>query len=439
LRYGRERPRADLAKMPNPRLTSLLVLGATACVVAAVAVVRPAPVAPPINPAKPAKSSKSPPSSESVVEAIHYLPAKYATDGSVDYTSELQAAIQAASGMTLRLPPFPVRVSRRAGQSYCLVVRNGLSIVGGANSSIVDKTGGASVLYCENAAPLALSDFAVEGKGGVGQSLGHALVQVTGGSDIKIENVRVADSDADGIAVANATGVLVRGCTLERTSRSGIYLTSCTRCVVEGNMVSSNVGHLTDSGATCGSGMQLSGNVDLVCTGNVLAEGVGIGILCNANLGQRAPSGCVITANRIRGYANPMTPSISSGIRCENSNPETKTHTLVADNLIEACGAYGIYVEHHDDARITQNSVFASEMSGILVSSIDGALVDGNLILESDTSGFRSQAGIYLNHEASGVWVRYNRIGPSATGAPNFVSVRNNSSGADNVIATDSE
>ena len=50
-----------------------------------------------------------------LVELIDFLPRQCVRDGSVDYTTRVQAAIDASTGRTLRLPPFPVLVAPPAG------------------------------------------------------------------------------------------------------------------------------------------------------------------------------------------------------------------------------------------------------------------------------------------------------------------------------------
>lgn len=417
--------------MSFPRSTAMALVCAIACIVAALAVVLPL--------STPATKSVFGIANPSEIEATSFLPAKLVRDGSVDYTAQMQAAINAAAGLTLRLPPFPVRVSRRPGKPYCLIVKQGLTIRGSQGSRLVESQGAVIVLYCEGTSGLSLADFTLQGKGGRGQALGHGILQITGGSDVRVEGVRIEDSDADGLAIANATNVRVTGCSVERISKAGIYLSSCTRAVVSENLVSNVLGHTTAQGAICGSGLQLSGNVDLVCSSNVVADGVGIGILCNSNWGQRAPSGCVIVSNRVRGFANPASPSISSGIRCDNSSPDTDTHLLVAQNSVEDCGAYGIYLEHHDGARVTQNSVSKSELSGILISTVQGALIDGNLVQDSAASGAGGQAGICLINGAANVYVRGNRIGSTQAGMTAIPAVRDSSTGGGHHIAPDGE
>jgi hypothetical protein len=52
-----------------------------------------------------------------------WLPKNPVRDGSIDYTVQVQSAIDAAAATTLILPDFPLRVSKRANALHCLLVR----------------------------------------------------------------------------------------------------------------------------------------------------------------------------------------------------------------------------------------------------------------------------------------------------------------------------
>lgn len=64
------------------------------------------------------------------VDATNYLPDGYVTDGSVDYTTHLQSALNyaTASNKVLVLPNFPVAVSPNKSTGFCIQVRDGANI-----------------------------------------------------------------------------------------------------------------------------------------------------------------------------------------------------------------------------------------------------------------------------------------------------------------------
>jgi hypothetical protein len=83
--------------------------------------------------------------------------------------------------------------------------------------------------------------------------------------------------------------------------------------------------------------------------------------------------------------------------------------------------------------------VSKSEQSGILISTVQGALIDGNLVQDSAAAGAGGQAGIYLINGAANVYVRGNRIGSTQPGLPAVAAVRDSSTGGGHHIAPDGE
>lgn len=369
-----------------------------------------------------------------LVALADFLPRACVRDGSVDYTVYAQTAIDSAAGGTLLLPDFPVRVSKRKGFTHCLLATKPIAIVGSAGSALVETDGGAQVLRVENAKGVRLEGFTLRGKGGAGKGLGLGILQVFGGEDVRIENVSVEDSDADGIVVADARNVRVTGCRAVRISKSAIYLSRCVGGVVSACVVEDVVGHRTAQGMLVGTGIQLSSNVDVACTGNVVRRGVGIGILCDANSTNVAPAGTAIVGNTISDFQNDENPGVSSGIRLQNSSPDTTTRTLVASNVVARCGWYGIYVENHGGASILGNSVAQSARSGILVATCRGATVANNVIQDADVAHTGNAAAVHLINGASGIVVRGNSVGADS-GLGSLVPLAiNSANGADNSI-----
>jgi len=367
------------------------------------------------------------------VNALDWLPRNPVRDGSADYTTSLQSAIEAAEGGTLVLPDFPVRVSKRPGVGHCLLVRTPIEIRGSPSSRLVETAGACQILRIENAKGVRLSGFTLKGRGGQGLGLAHGILQVFGGEDIAIEDVTTIDSDADGIVIADAKRVTIRGCRSIRSSKSGLYLSRCVGGVVADNVVEDGVGHRTGQGSIVGTGIQLSSSTDITCTGNVVRNGIGVGILLDANSTGVAPTGCSIVGNRVIGWKNTLNPDVSSGIRLQNSAAVTKTRSLVAANTVERCGTHGIYVENQDGVSILGNTVIASDRSSICISTSNGVHVLSNVVLETDASGSGSQSGLHLINGATGVVAQGNRIESRAT-VPYSPSTYDQSSGGGNSI-----
>jgi hypothetical protein len=298
---------------------------------------------------------------------------------------------------------------------HCLLVRTAIEIRGTSSSALVESHGACQILRVENAKGVRLAGFTLRGRGGQGTGLAHGILQVFGGEDVTIEDVAALDSDADGIVVADARRVVIRGCRVVRASKSALYLSRCVGGIVADNVVEDGTGHLTAQGAVVGTGIQLSSSTDVTCTGNVVRRGIGVGILCDANSTGVAPTGCAIVANRISEWRNAANPDVSSGIRLQNSAAEHMTRTLVSANTIERCGVHGIYVENQDGVSLLGNAVLASDRSSICISTSRGTQVLGNVVIEPDAAHTGSQAGLHLINDAADVLARGNRVETRAT------------------------
>lgn len=345
-----------------------------------------------------------------VVSVLDYLPRTPVTDATTDYTVPLQKAIDDAAGRTLLLPDFPLLVSAPAGRTHCLLVSRPVRIVGVAGSVLRETKGGVQILRVDTTTDVDLEGFALQGKGGQGRGLAHGVLQVWRGTNVTIRGVTVADSDADGIVIANVDAARIVDCRVLRASKSGIYASQCHGAVVQGNVVEDGRGHRTAAGNLVGAGIQLSSNEGLVCVANVVRGGVGIGILCDANDSALPPLGNVISSNRVEDVHNAENMDVSCGIRLQNLATVTETATHVIGNSIERCGAFGLYVENHGKCSIVGNTIRSSERSGLVVGTVTGAFVSGNTILDSDAGRYGNGASIYLINQARDVDVRGNRL-----------------------------
>jgi len=344
-------------------------------------------------------------------ELIDFLPLGFVTDGSVDYSNEVRRAFAAASGGTLRLPNFPVRVSRAPGQSWCVLVEGPMLVEGGPSAALIETQGAVQLLRVRDVSGFTLRDVTLRGLKGHGQGLGHGLLQVFGGSQVHLERVRIDSCDVDGIAVSGVSGLTITGCSVVNASKSALYVNASRRVRVQHNEVTNFGGHRTPSGTIVGTGIQLSSNTDVVCAHNVIEAGVGIGILVNALENGAPPVGTTVAHNRITGVTNPTNGNVSGGIRLANGNSDRRTQTVVTGNSVRACGQNGIYVENHAGALVAQNSVFESERNGILVSTVQAAMIVDNLVMNSGTSGLTNLSQIQLINQATDVVVRGNELG----------------------------
>ncbi|MEM1452596.1 MAG: right-handed parallel beta-helix repeat-containing protein [Planctomycetota bacterium] len=393
--------------------TQLIVLAGLVVFAGMAFVCQPSSTSSSIPPPPPPNDPPDPPTWQvgEPVALVDFLPQGYVTDASVDYSEGVRAAIAAAAGGTLLLPSFPVLVSAPEGSDRCLLIDTSMTIEGSGGAALVEREGGVMVLRAEEVDRLTLRDFSVVGNGFGGQGLAHGLIQVWRGRNVTLDGLTVKSADADGIAIARVEDALVTNCRVELASKAALYVNHSERVTVRGNLVTRFGGHRTSGGALVGVGIQLSGNRDLVCASNVIADGTGIGILCNALVGGAPPFGNVITDNRIHDIENPGLMSSSAGIRLANGAAQKFTQTVVRGNSIRDCGSFGIYLENHDGSIVAGNSISESERNGILVSSIRDAVVKDNVLWNSGTSGVTNLYAIQLINDATRVRIRDNAIG----------------------------
>jgi hypothetical protein len=164
------------------------------------------------------------------LHALDFLPRRPATDGSIDYSSELQRALDAAAGRTLILPPFRVGIGVRFGHERGLpaglTARGSLHLVGAPGSVLCALSGGGSVLRLEDGQGARLEDFAVEGAGG-SNPLAAALVECRGGRDVRIERLALRSAEGRALLVTGVLGVSLRDCVVDAPAHAGLTLEAC--------------------------------------------------------------------------------------------------------------------------------------------------------------------------------------------------------------------
>ena len=264
------------------------------------------------------------------------------------------------------------------------------------------------LLRGEGVHDLTLSNFSLTGPGGDGERLGHGLLQITGGKGIHLENLHISAADADGLAIAQAEDCTVEGVSVTGASKSAIYLADCSDSFVRKNTVSDFGGHYLGDGVQVGVGIQLSSCRNVHCTDNLIQEGLGVGILCNAFQGGSKPMGVTLTGNKIRGVSNHDNRNVSGGIRLANGSGDKLTRTQVSGNSIWDCGENGIYIENHGGSEVTGNFLSASLGVGIQVSTIEDVRITNNVIFDSGVGRERPTEPFALINSSHGVHLEGN-------------------------------
>jgi hypothetical protein len=113
---------------------------------------------------------------------------------------------------------------------------------------------------------------------------GHfdALVRVLA-SRVRIENLRVEDSEGRAIAATRVDDIEVIGCYVSNTYNAGIHFLGSTGSRAESNFVTGQgVGNRED-GAPWGSSIEVVGGIDVVIRNNTISEVYGEGINAHSN------------------------------------------------------------------------------------------------------------------------------------------------------------
>lgn len=356
------------------------------------------------------------------LELVDFLPPGFVRDGSVDYRAEVQHAVEAAVGTRLHLPDFPLLLRAAPGKPYSILLPSRTHLIGRPGALLRTDVPALQILRAQEVEDVRLEAFAVEGPGGDGQGLAHGLVQVTYGERIAVRDLVVRGADADGIALAVVRGARIEDCLVQGASKSAIYLSTCDGGIVTGNTVEDFGGHFMLDGSRVGTGLQLSSSRDILCVDNLVRVGTGVGILCNALQGGGPPLDNVLRGNRVREVSNPTNHNVSGGLRLANGSGVARTGTLVEGNSVVDCGRYGILLENHGDSLLDGNLVRGSAGAGIVISSLERALVRDNLVVDSGANGESPPGAIQLVNSARGVILSGNSAGlPDAEATPPLV------------------
>ena len=309
---------------------------------------------------------------------------------------------------------------------------NGLKIVGNG-STIRSADGVLQLLRNTGTGHFIATDLNFDGPATDGTDLGAGLLQINDANGVSLINVRSTDSDQDGLVVSACTRVHLFGCGSNNDSKSGIYINQSTDVRIIACEVDSFGGH-TVSGSTVGTGIQLSGNTNLLCMACTVKDGVGTGIRVNDN-NSIHPSENSIIGNIVSGCRNATNVNESFGIRLTNGDATKKCGTVVQANDVFDCGIYGIYVENHHGASIRDNKVVQIDRQGIIIGTLTDCIVANNDVWNCDTDAGGSRFVIETINAADGVVIVGNRFKNSSeyTSGSAALTVKDGGSGT-NVV-----
>lgn len=170
---------------------------------------------------------------------IEYLPKGYVTDGSQDYTSYVQYAIN--ENLELEFPEFPIAVNDRG---LFLKSNQTLSFLKGSEIRLLASNKAVYNIFRINELhnvtllnPVIIGDskthMGLEGEGGVG-------IGIRGSKNITLVKPNVRECWGDGIYIGqaqsriNSENIVIKGAYLKRNRRSGLTVVSIDGIIVSG-------------------------------------------------------------------------------------------------------------------------------------------------------------------------------------------------------------
>jgi len=134
--------------------------------------------------------------------------------------------------------------------------------------------------YLENSTPkrgFRTAQPIIDGQDRLPSSRYDALVTVTG-NRVRVENLRVRNSEGRGIAIVKADGVEVFGCNVSNISGGGIHFLESDGSRAEGNFVTEAGVGARDGASTWGASIEIVKSNSVVVRGNTVSEVYGEGI-----------------------------------------------------------------------------------------------------------------------------------------------------------------
>lgn len=328
-------------------------------------------------------------------------------DGVTNDRTAIQAAITAASaagGGIVYFPAGTYLVSSRIElkDAVCLVGagRDVTTIKGASGVSAAIITG----LSADTVTDVMLADFSINGNSAAlsGEVDG---IQITSGSFITCQNLRIFDVRADGISLDATPDASVLDCVIENTGNGGTNLhgvhgsNGSHRLLVRGCTISDNEGMGIRVGA------QGTGSTDATIIGNRISKS-------NAGLE------CIgVTADSIRARVIGNT-CLNGG---DNGISMSAADSVVSGNTVLGCNLHGIQV---NGARVSvtgnisknNNQTGAATRAGIHINSVNYVTITGNTCY--DDQGTPTQDfGVKLNGVETGSVIVGNQLAGNKTAA----------------------
>jgi hypothetical protein len=191
---------------------------------------------------------------------------------------------------------------------------------------------------------------------------------------VRVENLRVEDSEGRGIATVSATGAQIVGCAVYNVYNAGVHFLKSLSSLAEANFVTgAGVGNQQD-GAPWGGSIEMVQSNDTVVRGNTVSESFGEGI--NAHSGSQ--------------------------------------RTLVEGNYVFGVRAVGIYVDTAPDTTVRRNIVVGTATSAYWRS---GTTVGAGIALNNESYHYPVGGGsLSVSVQAKNAKVYGNLVTYTSTG-----------------------
>jgi parallel beta-helix repeat protein len=328
-----------------------------------------------------------------------YLPSGYVTDGSVDYMTQIQAAITAGAGGEVLVP------AGTFGFAANLTIPSNTTLRGIGPQSILKKLGNDTGIELSSVNQVTIKDLTLDGASATyttnTNNAIYVLASGTGVTNLVIEGVTIKDWAGAGIMVlgqvgAPNTGIKITENTLENIGTWGILCQGyCNDIQITGNKVEHfALGGGSWPGITAGrtgTNLIIANNIITgdAPTGGASAHGISAdGVTSGAN--------GTITGNLITntvGYGIEM--GFLDRISVTGNVVEGKTRAAIAVTGTSSASVVG--------GAIVGNTLFNCELQGIYAFAASGAVhtdltISGNSITGNGTSSSASNIGIYLTY-----------------------------------------
>lgn len=277
-----------------------------------------------------------------------------------DQTSQLQAAIDAASakGLPLFLPSGAYLAER-------LTLASGTSLMGVPGGTIVQGSGTAPILIAENAANISLTGVAFKGSTTGPDSVN--LVRMQNVTSLDFRQLVLADCGGNGMRL-DACGGRVVDCTFSGFGRSAVHAQDSTGLVLSGNVIS----QCANGGIRVWRGTQGA-------DGTIVSQNRISAIGSQSGNGQNGNGINVFRANEVIVSDNHISDCDFSAIRLNGTDD-----TIVRGNMCTQLREVAIFSEFSFSGSIIANNIVDEAAMGISMTNFDQggrlAVCTGNMV-----------------------------------------------------------